>query len=231
VKTPEEKITRIIDNATARGELSWGDVVALFVVTRELLESKGIKQKFPRVNMYCNWMVHTKLSRESAVFEMLESATSRLIEHGASNPNDVLLNVSELFFVDELRDQLAKLFHEYGLSTVFFEDARNWNGIFSAVLDNLENKPIEYPDKVKLNGKGVANKHYTRAYKKACGDEVWIVTELSLAIDDKNKVHWKLQTHPKINITGRFLKTGTIASSPLQKKRPRKRNKRAQKGR
>ena len=38
-------------------------VVYIFVALRKLLEHDGKKDAYPVLNFYCNWVVHTRLSK------------------------------------------------------------------------------------------------------------------------------------------------------------------------
>jgi hypothetical protein len=131
----------ILTDVSSKGSIDSHSVPHLMVLSRELLEAREGKQKYPHLNFYSNWTVHTELSRSNMVIELLDSISEAL--SATSGPkwyNDAVLEVIGL---QHLRRELIALYQDEGLSTDVFHGKSAWKVFVSILLESLLDKPIK----------------------------------------------------------------------------------------
>ena len=144
------RIRKALADIARRKHFTQRDPPQLLVLTRQLLESQGLKHSFPVVNLYCNWCVHCTISRSSLGFEILQQITeilNRDMAKGTLSIDDPKEGISAALRLGELRDQLILLFTKFEIDTWFFENT-NFVRFMSAILDAIEKHPISFPDKM-----------------------------------------------------------------------------------
>ena len=66
------ELKRIFVDLQKKGGISLDEVVSISLKLRQLLEQKRKYQNdYPIVNLYCNWVVHTRLRHSSTIYKFL----------------------------------------------------------------------------------------------------------------------------------------------------------------
>lgn len=173
---------RRIRNALAeirqRGNYTRLEPPHLMMLTRQLLESQQLQNRFPVVKLYGDWCAHCEISRSSLGFRILQDLSLALNQDHRDNtvsiadPNG---GASQALAITALRDQMSVLFEENGLESWPFSKLQ-FPLFMGAILDAIEDSPISFPDPLTRQ----AQPYYDRAHNAACGNEKLIVVRASV---------------------------------------------------
>jgi hypothetical protein len=66
---------------------SWGpsEIVDFMVASRVVMEDKGLQKTYAYLNLYCNWVVHPRLSETVVCLQVLERLTDVLVKYAGSD--------------------------------------------------------------------------------------------------------------------------------------------------
>lgn len=203
-----------IKNLLSQQTWSESDVCYAMVNFRSLLEKKRIKEKYPILNLYCNWSLHPLIQESKVAFRILEYITDSLVSYGVGEYSEGRFSdaVIEGFQMHTLFEELIKLGKEYDLAEteVFCNENRKW-AFASQLLLILLGKPI------RITSKSVKKKDLLKIaaniYKRGetGGNPAKYAVIGCGFIVYENKVHWKIETKfsvdTGINLIGKFILT------------------------
>jgi hypothetical protein len=129
------------------GQMKREDVCFLMVQARHLIEASGTPERYPVVNFYADWSVHTALDRSPVCFEALRDITRAIAENMAPTSPDLTSQISRIIGFPKLRRELMALFLANNLSVVVFEFYENWKGFVMFLRWHLAGQPIGFPVK------------------------------------------------------------------------------------
>lgn len=131
------------------------DMVDVFRLTRLILERGKLKQQYPSLAFYSDWLVHEALDRNPRVWEMIDEIDSAISEHPTLSLEASIIRIGGTFKLAELRQEFIQLFCVNGLETRLFRSRLDWGSFLSLLLGDLAGKPILCIDEPSLNEKRV----------------------------------------------------------------------------
>lgn len=117
---------------------SSSEITYLFVNLRVFLEEKNFKSEFYTLNLYCNWLVHSKLDSSSC--NLIEELKNKIKEHFETK-NDFNYVISEILGLKNLKNDLCLILSRCNITD--HEVNINWSQLFSTFLKELIHKPLE----------------------------------------------------------------------------------------
>lgn len=128
-----EKLSRELSRAPQRES----DVVYLFVELRKLIQHDNARDRYPIVNMFCDWVVHVRLTGKSAA-ELVSAIRHQLETH----PETCESISDDLFSLDVLRRELAKFLRAFGLPDTLVKDDRRWFPMVALYINVVSDCPL-----------------------------------------------------------------------------------------
>lgn len=189
---PRVKLRAMFPSAPGKYNFSDSDAISMMVFTRELLEKSKKTDKFPVLNLFCNWTVHTELEGSISAYRILAAITDILLSTG--DPNKRAQLISQELSSARLRQELIRLYTIYRISTHIFESAATWTmfgqHFFKAILD----KRLRYPSNPASNPR--ASSIYNAVVEKAGSrlDEAALTLRLQTGLSDiENRIFWVVE--------------------------------------
>ena len=137
----------------SQDELTKSDVVNLMSQFRICLEAEGFKKRYPYLTMYCDWTVHSQLSRSAPAFQVIESIADAMVGNpNAPNSPAFYDDITKAFLFDEFRADCNKFAAQFGTPNVFCADPEVWSGFLVLLIEILLERPLEFPDPSVLRG-------------------------------------------------------------------------------
>jgi len=170
----------------ANGRMDREDICFLMVQARHLIESAKSPSSYRMVAFYADWTVHSALDRSVVCYEVLKEITRVLADNFTNTRPDITREISRIIGFPILRDELRKLFTEYGLPTVIFDYQENWNSFISFLLWFIENQPIRFPNKP--TGKSKLIRKEIEEIQKPHN----MIVEALAIVRHKSSYHWKI---------------------------------------
>jgi hypothetical protein len=182
---------------------------------REILEHKGYRSKYKILNLYCNWLLHTKISGSMQCYSMLKEvgeatlsacAKGQSEEQGKESTETYIRTARLVFNFNALRQQLTDLFCELDFPNFLFTDDINWRKFLGVSLSELQEKPLSYPDgmneeftaKTKLHRKAKTIYMALIAEAKKIRSEnyqILVPQKISIELNNENKFEWVIEAH------------------------------------
>ena len=195
------EIHRILE----KSRLWKGEIGYLFAQIRIVLEEERLKEKYPHLNLYCNWMLHPRLSTSATCFQILERLTDLFLKAVSIGykENEIHERITEIISIPKFRQETIQFLKEHSLPIAAFTIDQNWAGTFSIVAQILIDRPLAFPEPDKISN----NKRRAileRARSKASGTNFFIREFAFTKV--KNRLFWKvLASHDYIDIIGPVL--------------------------
>lgn len=134
----EEEIVRKLRKALSGPVKEEKDVVYIMVEIRKLLERSDNKSNYPLLNFYCNWALHTEISRISPARQILEKI-EKAISSGKYDP----FPVEEFISFEDFRKEIKSFLTEYSLPRDLFDFANEkWINFRKIFIDILIDCPL-----------------------------------------------------------------------------------------
>ena len=121
------------------------EYVSFFLINiRVLIESKKLKQKYPHINLYCNWLLHSELDRE--IVPTLVEDISKSFQN-FSTENELNIRITEILsikeFVIQLKDLLWKAIINEEIDYQYnIDDDDFWFSFVSILLTYITDRPL-----------------------------------------------------------------------------------------
>ncbi|WP_157271038.1 hypothetical protein [Azohydromonas aeria] len=187
---PLTPLKRELSQLAKGGKTTKAEILNLFRLIRLILEAKRLRPRFPMCAMYCDWLQHAELGRNSGALILIEKIDS-IFCVAPSNANfDVeLRTILDALGLVTLRQELLMLFVEFSVPTFLLTGMSNWYTVVSVVLEDLVGRPLllSVPPTSKF-GMGVLSRvtdrrrsagidEYRHVYKVVISDERSKATE------------------------------------------------------
>ncbi|HXP82881.1 MAG TPA: hypothetical protein VN976_23470 [Verrucomicrobiae bacterium] len=123
------------------------DLVYALVKIRKTLEHDGDKQKYPLVNLFCNWLLHIELNN-STVAEILRALDDVFRKSDRARPYDFDPEgvFSDIVSLQVFRNELMEFLHTNDLPTVWVEDMVAWAEFLRFYGEEVRNTPLKLRD-------------------------------------------------------------------------------------
>jgi hypothetical protein len=182
------RLKALFSQLETNNSVSQSDIIRMFVVVRELMESRKRFLEFPTLKFYCDWVVHSQLDRSQAK-SMLATLSTILRNNWSNDPSIILMEVSNVLSVGKLHQEVHNLFRSEGLYTILLDDTRLWNQCLFWLIHDLLDKPVV--------GKIITQ-------EEIAPDEIPTAKVLTLitAPEEGNRVYWQLQLDHRSYLRG-----------------------------
>jgi hypothetical protein len=142
------------------------DALRVLSTMRECLEGTKQAGNYPTLNLYANWCLHPVLDRPAAlrVLESVNDAIRELLQGQSPEGFDQLLSVmyGTVVATARLRAEIRDVAVGLSLPLIFVESYSSWRRLLDDVFQQIERKPIQYPDPLE----GSARKQWDRCVAK-----------------------------------------------------------------
>ncbi len=147
--SPRSKLAAIFPEVAGEHTFTQNDAVAFMVYARELLEESGSKARFPFLNLFCNWTVHTELEGSVPGYHALAAASEVILQ----SADPILRNrgISDVLSTAKLRGELIGFLNEIGIGTGIFEADAGWTMFGGHLFKALFGKRLRYPTSPESN--------------------------------------------------------------------------------
>lgn len=155
------ELKELMKDISAKGALGQNDVNYIFLKIRQLLENeRKYQNEFPVVNLFCNWVVHTKLKDSKTIYRFLVDVSKHISSaihlSNGEDPQEAtrqFINVAgNIIQIPTLRAGIKAIFHEQGIDNFITNKKDWWDAFVVLLLTEISGKPLEFPDEV-VNGK------------------------------------------------------------------------------
>ncbi|MEW6777756.1 MAG: hypothetical protein AB1405_15775 [Bdellovibrionota bacterium] len=144
---PEAQLQSLIARLRGGGDLNQSHVTELMMEVRQILEKRNKKEKFPILNLYCNWIAHIQINKSKIGYQMLYEITEIIAKHYNTTDTDAMIReISKVFSLEDLRRSLLVIFKEISLPTFLFDNHDNWHAFLQILISKLLEKGIELPN-------------------------------------------------------------------------------------
>ena len=134
-----ERLKKHVANMKA-GDITESTVLRLMSLLRELLEARNEKRKYPLLNMFCDWAVHTKLDHSSAGSQLLDILDETWA--GSRKVDELIGRLVGDISPQKLREQIFALLCAEFVDPTIMDDAGLAERIIGGLLDDLCGKPV-----------------------------------------------------------------------------------------
>jgi hypothetical protein len=131
----KEKLTRVLNSPIETEER----VVYFFVELRKLMERTNTKKKYPAVNLYCNWVVHTKLSQSALADEIVRQFD---LAYGEKPNPQIIKELNDLLTTARLKKELNECLHEFDLPALKVSTLKQWNSFRHSLAMVITDCPL-----------------------------------------------------------------------------------------
>jgi len=190
-------LNRLFNNIKINGGFQPEIITSIFINIRKLIESKNENKKYKVLMLYCNWLAHSKLERESTGLLILENIMNIIFESiNRSNIEEIVVKISQEFSFTNLYNEINELFDVNSISKLIL-DKSTWNTVIKIIIVNIDKVPIN------LNNN---KQEYLRLFEKAkhanqINNNFLIPKSLYLTIDN-GKVFWNIEMQELFTLTG-----------------------------
>lgn len=156
------------------GKISRQDVHFIVGKIREILEIKGVyKNKYPELNLFCNWCFHPELTGSETVFKALiriSKSIADCLNEGMSNEEKVkhtktFISISaNILDIPRLRVGLKSVLENFGIDAKIATEKIWWDSFVQLLVQEVSEKPLKFPDNV-VSG-AVIKGHFYDAFKE-----------------------------------------------------------------
>lgn len=177
---------------------SKNDILRIMTAFRQIIEKKGFQSKYPYLNLYANWAVHTEISRSITAFRILELLTDAMIIHNtnpASQPwiNDAVIKGLSLH---KFKKDIEDLCDELGIDRNILSQRENWKKFVQFLVTyELQSKPVKFPQKMKGKTKKIFDSIQNKASKTPSKNNAILGVSF---LDYNGTLCWKIDTEETI---------------------------------
>jgi hypothetical protein len=177
-----ERIQNALSQINSRGDFTELEPPQILILTRRLLEETASQPQFPIVNLYCNWLAHTQISKSKIVYDILLQLTKEFVrcnQDGTCTIAEPNRGVSKALSIADLQTQLATLYRTHNIDTRLLLPAY-FRRFMGAILDQISRTPLLFPSPPH---KGKARTMYSALMQAAGGDPHMMIVSLSVTND------------------------------------------------
>jgi hypothetical protein len=137
-----DEISKKLNLVLTRKPSNGRDVVYAFVKIRKIIEKGGAVEKdtYKWLNLFCNWLLHIKLSRPPVADFIAQALDQYLIV--ADKRHLVNTEVYRFLSFELLRSNLRMFLSNKGFPAVWTEDDFAWNNLLRFYADEVRDTPL-----------------------------------------------------------------------------------------
>lgn len=213
----KDKLSSLTNLISKRNTISPGDMLLIMSNSRKLLELTKSKSQYPVLNLYCNWLFHSEISRGEEVAKIFLRFTQAIAD-SCKKSEGVNSAMSAGLSLEVLRKNFIDLFLAYGLTNDQFQDDYFWHAFLRMMFKELDGATLRFPE---VRG----TKHHNSSAKKVIEIErkmklVLFKSPLSFSqpktlmikLNDKNNYVWCVTLHASEGYPGGVQIEGDITS-------------------
>ena len=198
------ELKRLIVNLDQRGRISQEDVVSILLKIRQLFEQeRQYQNRYPIVNLFCNWVIHTTLKHSNTIYSFLlevsKSISTAIHLPKGEDPQEAtrlfIKIAGNVLQIPNLRKGIKEIFNEQGLDTFLTDRKEWWDAFVTLLLKDISGKPLEFPKEVVEGKKEIkdATKYFTEIRALPHINDWDKVIRLEV-FEKSNKYHIKLES-------------------------------------
>jgi len=139
----EREIERLLSFET----FTKSDGINLMSQLRILLERENLRKEYACLATYCDWCLHSGISRSHCAHRMIESVADAIIESSHEPPSaEFFHDVTNGFQFEELRADLVNVSQRFGTPDHFCSDATNWSEFHKLLISILLERTLEFDE-------------------------------------------------------------------------------------
>jgi hypothetical protein len=209
-----EKLREMFPRRAGTFTFTLSDSVAFMAYVRQVMEDDRSKARFPLLNLFCNWTLHTEIEGSAEGYQLLTDVTVVLLETADQVERE--RRISDLLSSAALRHEIVGLLKEQGIDTDIFESDAGWTMFGRQFFKAVAEKRIKFPP---LPEQTKAARFYA-AVKDRAGDrlgEAALSIRLTLLSPEVPKtVRWVIETVGGTDVNGRYLNREPKTAFPIE---------------
>ncbi len=128
------------------GELNSQDILSIMTIMRVQLERDNRKKDFQWLNLFCDWCVHTKLSKSALSIDIFKTFYAALGDYDFTKGQSMKGFYNHIF--DRLRQDIATLFIDHAIPAGLVEDEKAFCGFLIGILLIVKDRTISPPKRL-----------------------------------------------------------------------------------
>ncbi|MBI5778751.1 MAG: hypothetical protein HZA49_04785 [Planctomycetes bacterium] len=205
----KDDVKDLLSQILNQQKLTYSDLVNLITKTRLLIEGENLRNEYQTLNFYCDWCLHTVISRSAKGYKILEQIADIFLDDArVDKKTHTNTRMCEVVSLKELRQEFISLYTQYGIPVFLFTDKQRWKGFCGMLLKELMHKPIEFQPMSKMSKE--AKKIYDSIMNKTKGTNL-APCKFVISGDINHGVFWNvtLISKPNVLVSGPLLFTET----------------------
>ena len=173
-----EEIIRKLTAQLNKGITTEVQVVYLLVGIRKLIERDDQRAQYPKLNFYCDWVLHAELDRSGAKAILREFDKAHpLLKRGMNLPRELQNKIDKLSRLRYFEKELTGFLESYGLPPIA-QNGDGWSHFLHLYTQVIQDIPLMVkspsPDAAKNISKLVVHfKAATKAHKSADREDLF----------------------------------------------------------
>ena len=137
-----EEIIRKLTAQLNKGITTEVRVVYLLVGIRKLIERDDQRAQYPKLNFYCDWVLHSELDRSGAKAILREfDKAHRLFKRGRNLPRELQNKIEELSGMRSFEKELTGFLESYGLPPIA-QNVDGWSHFLHLYTQVIQDIPL-----------------------------------------------------------------------------------------
>lgn len=134
-----EKHKENLEKLISKEKITQDDVELIFVKIRIILEKLNVKHKYPQLNFYCDWIVHSEINRPTKVVDLLLQLNQKIaIEYDMKKE----LHIHELIDPNQCWKEINSFLNDIFKNKNYSLNQTSWNTMFYDICIILSNRPL-----------------------------------------------------------------------------------------
>jgi hypothetical protein len=99
------------------------------------MEEKRLSDQYKYLNLYCNWICHTRLSNSNTGYLLIEDIFNAVIKNFHTPPNlQFEKEIYNCINENSLKTDFSQFCKKNGIRSILFEDINKWKQFYIATL-------------------------------------------------------------------------------------------------
>ncbi|MEH6436675.1 hypothetical protein [Massilia sp. DD77] len=198
---PAARLARHVESLKKEGSVRHSEFIEILRLARLILEKGDLARTYPTLKLYCDWIVHSGLDKNSGGYAVLQAADAVVVSHLCGHDGSMVEEVSRALSVGALHAELIQLSKANGIDTAVFDIFENWFNFCHVLFIELLDRAIMFPEDVETNKSARGRKEFQkmlqhRATRGVRTDQVVMMLYLSHIQPDPNMhdgIYWNLR--------------------------------------
>ncbi len=197
---------------TINEELSkyhWTHPEVSFIMTqfRILLEEENLKEQYKFLNLYCNWTLHTEITKSFIGYEILLSISDSIIRHNKKPNHGKWISdaIIEGISLHKVLSEILEIGQQYSIPNINkFNNIIIWTTFATTLVELIFERPVKFPSPQTKHSKKAFET--MREQSQKAKDPTAIITELRFyGIQEmQHKYCFEIQCESGFSIHGNF---------------------------